>query len=186
MRKVASAIAARCSALPCPNGWSSSGSRLATPSAKNVSSAATRSVPECIASATRPRLPVSRPVTSLRTTRTAAAKTDSSAVRCCGDILEDRIRETLGAGEQHAPHDAGRDERRRRLLPGSDLLEGPLDHGVLRRRVAHEALERQQRASGGEVGDQEVVQAQAAAVDLAVALERRVELGLAAARQLRA
>src|SRR3954464_8573174 len=170
MRKLASAMAARCSALPCPNGWSSSGSRLATPSAKNVSSAATRSVPECIASATRPRLPVSRPVTSLRTTRTPAAKTDSSAVRCCGDILEDRIRGTLGAGEQHAPHDARREDLRRRLLPAADLLEGAQDDRVLRRRPVHLALERQRGAPRGQVGDEKVVQPQALSVHLAVAL----------------
>src|SRR3954452_14083964 len=43
--------------------------------------AATRSVPECSASAIRPSEPVARPAASLTATRTTAATTDSSAVR---------------------------------------------------------------------------------------------------------
>src|ERR671929_1146292 len=50
--------------------------------ASSVRIAATRSVPECAASAIRPSDPVSRPVTSLRATRNAAATTLNRAVRC--------------------------------------------------------------------------------------------------------
>ena len=46
-RNAASASAARCSALPWPYWCEWSAGRPATPTAKNVSSAATRSVPEC-------------------------------------------------------------------------------------------------------------------------------------------
>ena len=52
------ARAARCSAFPCPYGWPRSAGRPATPTANRVSSAATRSVPECTASEISPRLPV--------------------------------------------------------------------------------------------------------------------------------
>jgi hypothetical protein len=45
-RMPASARAARCSAFPCPYGWPGSAGRPATPTAKKVSSAATKSVPE--------------------------------------------------------------------------------------------------------------------------------------------
>src|SRR3954447_15797593 len=81
-KNAASASAARCSALPCPNGWSRSGGRTATRTANSVSSAATRSVPECSASAIRPREPDARPAPSLTATSTTAAKTETSAVRC--------------------------------------------------------------------------------------------------------
>src|SRR5687768_10480958 len=80
----ASASAARCSALPCPYGCPGSAGRPATPIAKNVSRAATRSVPECTASDTRPRLPLARPVESLSPMRAQAAPTETSAVRRCG------------------------------------------------------------------------------------------------------
>ena len=59
-----SASAERCSALPCPYWCPVSAGRAATPTAKNVSSAAIRSVPECAASESRPRLCVARPVPS--------------------------------------------------------------------------------------------------------------------------
>ena len=55
-RNEASASAARCSALPCPYWCERSAGRPETPSAKKVRSAATRSVPECTASDTSPRL----------------------------------------------------------------------------------------------------------------------------------
>jgi hypothetical protein len=84
VRKAASPSAARCSALPWPKGWSSSAGRPATRSAKKVSSAATRSVPECSASATSPSEPEARPVASLRATSAPAATTEKSALRCCG------------------------------------------------------------------------------------------------------
>ena len=48
---------------------------------RRVRSAATRSVPECAASEKSPRLPVARPVTSLTAIRTAAATTETSAIR---------------------------------------------------------------------------------------------------------
>src|SRR5436305_1680102 len=56
---------------------------MATPTAKNVRSAATRSVPECAASESRPRLPVARPVPSLSPISARAARTETSAVRRC-------------------------------------------------------------------------------------------------------
>jgi hypothetical protein len=80
-RNDASASAARCSALPCPYWWERSAGRLATPSARKVRSAATRSMPECAASEMRPRLCADRPTTSLRTTSAVAAATDHRAVR---------------------------------------------------------------------------------------------------------
>ena len=83
-RIVASARAARCSALPCPYAWPVSAGRPATPTAKNVSSAATRSVPECTASEISPRLCVARPVASLSAISATAAATEMSAVRRCG------------------------------------------------------------------------------------------------------
>src|SRR5215472_16175155 len=52
---------------------------MATPTAKNVSSAAMRSVPEWAASETSPRLCVARPVPSLSAMRATAAATDQSA-----------------------------------------------------------------------------------------------------------
>src|ERR671910_471270 len=83
-RMVASASAARCSALPWPYGWPGSAGRPATPTAKNVRSAATRSVPEWIASETSPRLPLASPAPSLSAIRTRAAPIETSAVRRCG------------------------------------------------------------------------------------------------------
>src|SRR5436190_20693161 len=79
-----SARALRCSALPCPYWCVTSAGRTATLSAKNVSSAAIRSVPECAASDTRPRLCEARPAPSLSTINAAAAATETSAVRRCG------------------------------------------------------------------------------------------------------
>src|SRR5260370_26104264 len=58
--------------------------RAATPTAKNVSSAATRSVPECAASERSPRLCVARPVPSFSPMRATATSTETSAVRRCG------------------------------------------------------------------------------------------------------
>src|SRR5436189_2861130 len=76
--------AERCSALPWPYWWPVSAGRAATPTAKNVSSAAIRSVPECAASESRPRLCVARPVPSFSPIRAVAASTERSAVRRCG------------------------------------------------------------------------------------------------------
>src|SRR5579862_4158258 len=86
-RNAASASAARCSAFPCPYGWPRSAGRPETPTAKNVSSAATRSVPEWIASETRPRLCVASPTDSLSAISVAAATTDVRAARRCGLTL---------------------------------------------------------------------------------------------------
>src|SRR5690348_6570499 len=74
-----SARAARCSAFPCPYWCPGSAGRTATPTAKNVSSAAMRSVPEWAASEMRPRLWVARPVPSLSAMSASAASTDQSA-----------------------------------------------------------------------------------------------------------
>ena len=73
-------------ARPCRGrtGASTSAGRAATRTAKNVSSAATRSVPEWTASETRPRLCVARPTRSLSTRSVAAAATETSAARRCG------------------------------------------------------------------------------------------------------
>ncbi len=87
-RIAASASAARCSAFPWPYGCDRSAGRTATPTARKVSSAATRSVPECTASATRPRLLDSSPAASLMTISRHAAPTETSAVRRCGDMRE--------------------------------------------------------------------------------------------------
>src|SRR4051794_2223416 len=118
-RKPASASAERCSALPCPNWWATSAGREATRIAKYVSSAATRSVPECAASETRPRLCVARPTDSFSTTSAAAAATDTSAERRCGltakrlelfeaphhDVLPRREEDVRGiAGQLHRRH----------------------------------------------------------------------------------
>ena len=86
MRNPASASAARFWALACPYGWPRSAGRTATDTAKNVSRAAARSVPECAASASSPRLELASPTTSLTTTRRHAAPTETSAVRRCGSI----------------------------------------------------------------------------------------------------
>ena len=75
-----SASAARCSALPWPYWWPGSAGRTATPTAKNVSSAAMRSVPEWAASEMRPRLCVASPVPSLSAMSASAANTDQRAV----------------------------------------------------------------------------------------------------------
>ena len=87
-RTLASASAARCSALPWPYWWPASAGWPATPIAKNVSSAATRSVPEWSASETRPRLPLARPTPSFSAISAIAAPTETSAVRRCGVTAE--------------------------------------------------------------------------------------------------
>ena len=74
--------------LPVPVLVPGSAGRPATPTAKNVSSAAIRSVPECSASESRPRLPVARPVPSLSPISAAAASTEKSAVLRCGVTAE--------------------------------------------------------------------------------------------------
>ena len=73
---------ARRGARPCRarTGGRESAGRTATPTAKNVSSAATRSVPEWTASETSPRLCVASPVPSLSAISANAANTDQSAV----------------------------------------------------------------------------------------------------------
>src|SRR4051794_15399049 len=60
--------------------------------AKNVSSAATRSVPEWIASDSSPRLFVAIPAASLTEIRTQAASTEASAVRRCGLTREESLK----------------------------------------------------------------------------------------------
>src|SRR5581483_3323600 len=94
-RKPASASADRCSAFPWPNWCVTSAGRAATRTAKYVSSAATKSVAEWIASDTRPRLCVARPTLSLRRTSVAAAATDRSAERRCGVTRRRLRREVL-------------------------------------------------------------------------------------------
>src|SRR3954452_18774690 len=74
-----SASAARCSAFPWPYWWPGSAGRTATPTAKKVSSAAMRSVPESADAEMRPRLCVARPVPSLSPISASAANTDQRA-----------------------------------------------------------------------------------------------------------
>src|SRR6476619_7430140 len=83
-----SASAERCSAFPCPYWCPVSAGRAATPTANSVSSAAIRSVPECAASDSRPRLCVAMPVPSFNPIRAIAASTEKSAVRRCGVMAE--------------------------------------------------------------------------------------------------
>ena len=80
----ASKRAARCSAFPWPYWCCSSAGLPATPTAKNVSSAATRSVPEWSASETRPSEPLAMPAVSLSASSASAAATEMSAVRRWG------------------------------------------------------------------------------------------------------
>src|SRR6266516_7179730 len=114
-RKAASANAERCSAFPWPNWCDTSAGRAATRTARYVSRAATRSVPEWTASETKPRLCVASPTLSLRTTSVAAAATETSAERRCG-LTPRRLK----------------------------LLERP-DDGVLARREEHLRLRRWER-----------------------------------------
>src|SRR6476619_3211364 len=83
-RIAASASAARCSALPWPYAWPGSAGRIATPSATKVRIAAIRSVPECAASESRPRLFVAIPARRLTAISTQAATIETSAVRRWG------------------------------------------------------------------------------------------------------
>ena len=102
MRKPASASAARFWAFACPNGWPRSAGRTATETAKNVTSAAARSVPEWAASARSPRLPLAIPATSLIAIRRHAAPTETSAVRRCGD-MRGRLRGLPGPTASYPP-----------------------------------------------------------------------------------
>src|SRR5579884_710602 len=115
-RNPASASAARCSAFPCPNWCFTSAGRAATRIAKKVSSAATRSVPECAASETRPRLCVASPTASFSTTSAAAAATETSADRRCG-VMDRRLERF-----ERPDHDvlAGREEDARLLVRQRD------------------------------------------------------------------
>src|ERR671937_779297 len=126
-RIAASASAPRCSALPCPYWWATSAGRTATPTAKNVSSAATRSVPECAASETRPRLCDARPAPSFTATSAAAASTETRAVRRCGLTAASETKRPAAAGSVSPCH----------------LFERPDDDVLSSRVVQHRlALER--------------------------------------------
>src|SRR5918994_2051009 len=153
-RIAASASAERCSALPCPYGCPVSAGRTATPTAKNVSSAATRSVPECSASEIRPRLPVARPVLILMPTSAAAATTETSAVRRCGvmrrnlerfqrpdhDVLTLGVMEERLALERHGSHRVLADLRLRGLQRPRWVVDPGAMHVVLVQRVKAVAL----------------------------------------------
>src|SRR5919197_1686336 len=121
-----SASALRCSAFPCPYGCAVSAGRPATPTAKKVSSAATRSVPECTASETRPRLCEARPAPSLTPIRAVAASTETSAVRRCG---------LTTASETEAPGDAA-------SARGRHVVEPP-DDDILPARVVNDRVARE-------------------------------------------
>ena len=105
-RNALSPSAARCSALPWPYWCSSSAGRTATRTANSVSSAATRSVAEWAASATKASDPVSTPVASLTQTR----KTAAADAQARGALLA-----ALGA----ALRTVGYGDRGRRQLKGS-------------------------------------------------------------------
>src|SRR5579862_1074876 len=127
-RNAASASEARCSAFPCPYWWPVSAGRTATPTAKKVSIAATRSVPEWIASETSPRLCVTRPVTSLSAMSAQAATTEPSAVRRCG-LIGGSVFGRSGGGEHslERPDDD--------VLPFRDVAERGAGEGERRDRV---------------------------------------------------
>ena len=124
MRKPDSASAARFCAFPWPYGCPRSAGRTATDTAKNVNSAAARSVPECAASARRPRLELAIPATSLIATRRHAAPTETSAVRRCGDMR--RRLEPLGASGASYP-------RPREGLPAAACARTPTTRAFARR-----------------------------------------------------
>src|SRR5947209_2424299 len=119
-RIAASASADRCSAFPWPYWCPTSAGRPATPSAKNVSSAAIRSVPECAASETRPRLFDASPATSLSATSAAAAKTERSAVRRCAVT---RLVKQKSPPKRAPLFDSDEIRLRRRDVPAEDLFQ---------------------------------------------------------------
>ena len=138
-RNAASASAARCSALPWPYWCVTSAGRPATPSARNVSSAATRSVPEWTASETSPRLWAASPTVSLSTTSAAAAPTDDerrAALRrsqllerprehvLLGGVERVRRRRRAGAARASRPRPA---PRRARSCHGAVVQLGPVE-----------------------------------------------------------
>ena len=104
---------ARPGARPCRarTGCPRSAGRPATPTAKSVRSAATRSVPEWIASEIRPRLPVASPVPSFSAMSAQAAATETRAVRRCGLMPE-------GYGVRRRSVPAARGGTRRRRIRG--------------------------------------------------------------------
>src|SRR4051812_12769542 len=93
--------------------------------AKNVSSAATRSVPEWIASDSSPRLFVAIPAASLTEIRTQAASTEASAVRRCGLTREESLKcgEPAFAGSRSGP--GGGSCRGGAAAPGGLLEDRP-------------------------------------------------------------
>ena len=106
---------ARPGAPPCRARTDASGRPgcTATPIAKNVSSAATRSVPECSASETRPRLPLARPAPSLMPISATAAPTETSAARRWGSSRERYAVTLIPPGDTGRPTPRGQD-------PGAD------------------------------------------------------------------
>jgi hypothetical protein len=74
-----SSRADRFSTFPCPYRCSASAGLSEYRTAKYVTTAATRSSPECAASASSPKLSVVRPTSSLPPVSTTAAPTDVSA-----------------------------------------------------------------------------------------------------------
>ena len=125
---VASASAARCSAFPCPYWWPSSAGRPETPIAKNVSSAATRSVPECSASEMSPRLPLTRPAPSLSAASTAAAPIETSAVRRWGLMrvrLCDRLERSCSSASGGGVAEPQASRRREPEVPAAAEAELP-------------------------------------------------------------
>ncbi len=113
-----SASAARCSAFPWPYWWPGSAGRTATPTAKNVSSAAMRSVPESAAAEMRPRLCVARPVPSLSAMSATAANTDQSAAFRWGSTAEAYEHRALAPRSSAGRRRLGR----RRFQPRSDAI----------------------------------------------------------------
>src|SRR5947208_6646166 len=145
-----SASAARCSAFPWPYWWPGSAGRTATPRAKNVRSAAMRSVPEWAASEMRPRLWVARPVPSLSAMSTSAASTDQRAPFRWASTPESVRAGPAAAGGGRSP--AGRRRlRRRRFQRRSDRLGRPDERVVAKREVAALRLAQLERRDRGEL-----------------------------------
>ena len=120
--------------LPVPVLVPRSAGRTATPTAKNVSSAAMRSVPECAAAETRPRLCVASPVPSLSAMSASAANTDQSAAfRWASTAGSVRSRQTLiGSGGQMSASCRNAKWQQRRAAQRERRDRGQLDLGLRR------------------------------------------------------
>src|SRR3972149_5296472 len=122
-----------------PRAGAGRAGRPATPTAKNVRSAATKSGPDCPASETRPRLPVASPVASLTTISTQAARTETRAVRRWGGIVN-TVRWGSPRPERSRRAQAG-GSRRPRAKPSLKAGRAPPSDAVLKRLRLGQRLE---------------------------------------------